>query len=144
MGRTYRNHGGTAAAEVAVLERRPWWTPELQRQFLNEPVRVRSGRGLRDLAGLLTPPPDVLIIEFELAPAGCLQWLGQRSGEAAHVPVVVIGTSRTAELEWLVRELGATEVVLDTVPGHLLAGLCRRQFQRANGRKSSRRNSPTD
>lgn len=116
----------------------------MQRQFLNEPVQVRSGRGLRDLAGLLTSSPDVLIVEFELAPAGCLQWLGRRSGEAAQVPVVVIGTTRTAELEWFVRELGATEVVLDTVPGYVLAGLCRRQFKRADGRESSRRNSSTD
>ena len=112
-----------------MLERRPWWTPELQRQFLGTDVRVRSGRSFRDLRTLLTPATRVLVLEFDVSPAECLQWLGGRSGMAAECSVVVIGTEESAELEWLVRELGATDFVPETIGGGALAVLCRKQFR---------------
>ena len=111
---------------IAVLERRAWWTPELQRQFASERVEVRSGRSFRDVPGLVSSGARVLIVDLELSPAECLQWLGRRPGAAAQAAVVVIGTERTAELEWPVRELGATGFVLETIPGHELAHFCRK------------------
>lgn len=122
-----------------MLERRAWWTPELQRQFASEDVRVRSRRSLGDLPALLESSPHVLVLEFELAPAGCLQWLGRRVGASAELATIVIGTDRTAELEWLVRELGAVDFVMETVPGHALADLCRRQFSPAKRRTNHER-----
>ena len=117
-----------AVGEIAVLERQRWWTPELQRQFLGTDVQVRSGRSFRDLRSLLTPATRVLVVEFHVSPAECLQWLGGRSEASAECAVVVIGTAQSAEFEWLVRELGATHFVPETIGGAALATLCRKQF----------------
>lgn len=136
--------GTTFSGEIAVLERRPWWTPELQRQFLGTGVRVRSGSSFRDLRSLLTPEIRVLAIEFDVSPAECLQWLGGRAGIAAECPAIVIGTEQTAEFEWLVRELGATDFVPETIGGRALAALCRKQFVRLPAWQSETMNVPSE
>ena len=40
-----------------MFEARPRWEPELQRQFTDEPVRVRGCRTWAELAVIAFPPP---------------------------------------------------------------------------------------
>jgi hypothetical protein len=113
---------------VYVFELRPRRVPELARQFQRENVRVRGFASLAALtAAAVNPGATVAVLELDAAPADCLRWLAERMGRPGQIDTVVIGTRRTAELEPLVRELGAAEFVWDTVGGESLARRCRRQ-----------------
>ena len=111
-----------AGVEVVVHERRPRWTPQLQRHLAAEGFRVRGCRSLADVApGRLTP--SVAILELEAAPAESLHFLARNAGSC---PIIVIAGPASAELEWPIRELGATAVVSEDVSPDALANLCRR------------------
>jgi len=112
-----------------VFEKRPRWAPELERQFANEAVRIVACRSLRDVADRsATVTRGVIVLDLAAAAAECLRFLGGRLGDAAALPVFVVGSERTAALEWPVRELRATAFFSRTIPGHELADLCRRQW----------------
>ena len=130
---------------VIVFEKRPRWAPELQRQFDDdEDVRVRACNSTADLERMQAETEDdragdwagepsgvrVAVLDFDAAPAECLQYLGRRIGRRLDCPSIVIGSPRTAALEWSVRELGAVEFVVDFISGERLASLCRRQWSR--------------
>ena len=116
-------------ATVIVVERRPRWTPELQRQFINEDVRVRSVRSTADvLEALERTPKCVVLLDFDSALAECLQFLGRWIGPVPFLPIVVVGSQRTASLEWVVRDLGALEFFADVPAGEDIVRLCRRQW----------------
>ncbi len=116
-------------ATVIVVERRPRWTPELQRQFVDEDVRVRSVRSTADvLEAVERAPKCVVLLDFDSAPAECLQFLGRWIGLVPFLSIVVVGSQRTASLEWVVRELGALEFFADVSAGEDIVRLCRRQW----------------
>lgn len=116
---------------VVVFELRSRWAPELQRQFAGEEVRIRACRSLRDLDGLLADSPgSIAILDLLAGPAVCLQFLARHGGHSPQTPIVVVGSCHTAELEWPIRELGATEF-LPAPTGERLAAVCRRQWQHA-------------
>ena len=125
-----------AEPTVFVFETKPRWTPELQRQFNDEDIRVRNCPSTSELVTLLesctvsgdTTPAFVVVLDFAAGAAECLQFLGRLISRAGPWPIIVIGSSRTAELEWSVRELGALEFVVDYISGEDLARLCRRQL----------------
>jgi hypothetical protein len=108
-------------ASVAVFERRPWWTPELQRQFRDEPVAVR---GCRSAADALRA--DVAVLQLGAAPADVLHSIARRMTAGCVQGVVVVTKSELSDLEWGVRELGADAFVGEQVAGEDLARLCRR------------------
>ena len=114
--------------EIFVCEKRPRWTPELQRQFARDDVRVRLFTRFGDLRREAEAArPVAVLIDFAAGPAECLQLLGRIFGRAGFPPVLVVGSPRTAELEWSLREFGVTEFLDEAAPGAQVARLIRRQ-----------------
>lgn len=113
---------------ILVFERRPFFGPELQRQFLHTAVSVRECRSFADV----TDEADrfdgvVFVIDFDAALADCINWLETRCRKMVpRWPIIVCASSRSAGLEWIVREAGATEFRTNHIPGDELAHLCRR------------------
>ena len=119
-----------AAQSVIVFERRPRWTPELERQFVGENVRVRACTDLRDALPLVEQPePPVLVLDLEADTAGCLRLLARLMGAAPLVPIICVASSQSTDLEWAARELGALDFAAGPIPGERLANLCRRQWR---------------
>lgn len=119
-----------------VFEKRPRWAPELERQFASENVRVVECRSLLDVAERsANVAQGVILLDLVGAAAECLRFLGRRLGDGAALPVFVVGSDRTAALEWPVRDLGATAFFAKTIPGHEMAELCRRQWAESIGGK---------
>jgi DNA-binding NtrC family response regulator len=71
----------------------------------------------------------VIVLDFDSGAADCLQFLGRMAGRNPWRPVIVIGSARTVDLEWPIRELGALAFLPGTVSGEDLARLCRRQWR---------------
>ncbi len=116
-------------AIAIVFEKRPRWGPELERQFESEDVRVVECRSLSDVAERSAGVArGVIVLDFAAAAAECLRFLGRWLGDGATLPVFIVGSNRTAALEWPVRDLGATAFFRKTIPGHEMADLCRRQW----------------
>ncbi len=114
---------------VIVFERQPRWVPEMQRQFIGEEVRVRWCTELRDMPRHLAANGSfVVILDFDENPAECLQFLNRFVSAPRSVPFLCIGSRNTAELEWIVRELGGLAFFPDHVTGDQIAALCRRQW----------------
>lgn len=119
-----------AESTIIVFERKPRYTPELQRQFLKDRVGVRACSSMADVErARVSTPGAVLLLELEAAPAEILQFLGGNVGRTADAPVFVAGSARMAALEWRVRELGAAEFIIEPIGGENLANLCRRHFE---------------
>ncbi len=118
--------GPEPLASVAVFERRPWWTPELQRQFCDVPVAIR---GCRSAADALRA--DVAVLQLGAAPADVLHCLARRRTAGCDRGVIVVAESELSDLEWGVRELGADAFVGGQIAGEDLARLCRRQLEKA-------------
>jgi DNA-binding NtrC family response regulator len=115
---------------VIVFEKRPRWAPELQRQFLNELVRVIACRSVRDveerLAGVAR---GAVLLDASAAPAECVQFLKNGLLNPEALPVIVVATAQLAEREWSFRELGAIAFLSGRNSGHAMASLCRRQWR---------------
>jgi DNA-binding NtrC family response regulator len=122
-----------------VFEKQPRWAPELQRQFLKEDVRVIACRSVRDAeersAGV---DRGVVLLDASVATAECLQFLRRGMTDPEALPVLIVGSTQTARLEWAFRELGAAAFFSKRIPGHEMASLCRRQWKDRNARTSER------
>lgn len=115
---------------IVVCERRPRLTSLLQRQFADECVHVRCCPRVVDIEPLLKQRGiGVVIVDFEVGPAECLQFLHRHLRASHACPVIVVGSERTADLEWFIRELGTLTFLPQPVPAGELAELCRRQFR---------------
>ena len=108
---------------IVVFESRSRWEPELQRQFLEDPVRVR---GCRKWSELSSQPADTIVIELPSDATGCLQWLGTFMARPRMTPIIVICSTQPADLEWPLREVGVREVIVGELDGEQLARSCRR------------------
>jgi DNA-binding NtrC family response regulator len=116
---------------LLIFERRPRWVPELERQFFGQDVRVRGCRSLKDVLERLASPADcVVVLDLEAAPAECLQTLGRLMTRSPSPTILVLASEAYRELEWPIRELGATAFLEEPVPGDEMAEWCRRQFRR--------------
>jgi DNA-binding NtrC family response regulator len=112
-----------------VFEQRPRWAPELERQFADEGVRVIACRSLTDVAERSARTPvGVILLDLQDAAADCLRFLGRRVSDAVALPVLIVGSDQTADLEWPVRDLGALAFFATKIPGDEMASLCRRQW----------------
>lgn len=116
---------------VVVFETRPRWTPELQRQFACECVRVRACGTWSDVRRRLAESGDsLLVLDLAVGAADALRYLGRQIGATSRRPVVVITDRRSADLEWSLRELGTVQVFTDDLSGEELADFCRRIWRR--------------
>ncbi|MEX0700617.1 MAG: hypothetical protein WD069_00835 [Planctomycetales bacterium] len=114
---------------IVVFEKRPRWTPELQRRLVGEPVHVRGCHSAGDVPGLAAAA--CVVLSLENAEGECLQVLGALAAGGADVPVIAIGSERSAGLEWPFRELGAVEFVAEPFIAEDIARICRRHVQQA-------------
>lgn len=115
---------------VLVFETRPRWAPELKRQFVSEPVRVRGCGSWNDVRDRLTESDNsLLVLDLTVGAAETLRFLEHQVGNRPVRPVIVIGEKRSAELEWSLRELGALQFFTDDLSGEELADFCRRQWR---------------
>lgn len=120
----------TPHAAIAVLEREPYWAPELQRQLGDEAIFVRACGGTNDVDRVFAEwPRSLAVVELDAAPSGILAWLSRRTARSDR-PVLVFASGAAAELETIVRELGAASFRADLVSGRELAAQCRRLLLR--------------
>ena len=116
-----------AVRKIVVLESRPRWEPELQRQFRNESVRVRGCRTWNELSGFAFPPiADVLVIDLPEDLSECLQWLSKLVAPLSIPAVILLCPSEAADLEWPLRDIGVREVLIGDLTGEQLARTCGR------------------
>lgn len=108
---------------IVVFENAPRWAPEMERRFHDDHhVVVRACRRIRDVSRLVpVDDPAVVLFDVPSEPAACLDLLPQLT-----TPVVAMVDDATADLEWSLRELGATSILHEFTPGHVLADVCRR------------------
>lgn len=120
----------TPDVTIAVLEFRPYWGPELKRQFANTPFGIRECRSVSGVDDVVCDfHPVLLIIDLEIGIEDCLGWLGQRfPADSRRFPIIVCGSPASLEFEWLLRELGVAEFLPDVIPGDQFARLCRWQL----------------
>ncbi len=118
------------AACVAVFEKRPYWGPELQRQFVARNILVRECRTLRDLIPATHEFAAALVVlDLDSAPVDCLAWLNLQFREPLRRPVIACASTDLADLEWTVREAGAIGFVGADISGGELARCCLRQLR---------------
>ena len=114
---------------IVVFESRPRWEPELQRQFQGESVRVRGCRTWKEVSAFVAPPVvDVVVIELPENLADFLQWLSRLVSQHQVPFIVVIGSPKLADVEWVLRDAGVQDVLLGDMTGERLARICRREF----------------
>ena len=112
---------------VLVLEESPFWSAELSRQFVKEPISLRMRPRVRDVPELLeTGTVGLLLIGLEIELPSVLRLLSGLGERLQKIATVVLLTDENRELEWSLRELGADEVVFMPVSGERLAGIIRR------------------
>ena len=117
---------------VIVFETAPYWAPELERQFLSEPVAVRACRSIRDLEALVRQEPAAgVLLDLAADAGGCLRWLGRREQQSPGPPATVVASADHSRLEWYVRELGAVAFVSEFIGGRRMAAVFRKQWERA-------------
>ncbi len=109
------------SATILILEREPYWTPELQRQFYGESIRIRGCRKWSELADDIHA---LVIVNFDEFASECLTGLPRRTHGAG--PLIVIGSSASAELEFVLRDAGASAFFPKLPTGEELARCCRR------------------
>ena len=118
-----------------MFEKRPYWGPELKRQYSDQPILVRECRSVHDLSPISEVAETVLVLTLDAAPHDCLIWLANHFQNHQKSPVVVISPVELADLEWPVREAGVAAFVSDEIAGHRLANVCRR-LMRSSGAAS--------
>ena len=136
---TFGTRGGTApfsqppfsqslmppVALLVVLEKQPYWVPELRRQFLKVPLEVRSCRTLHD-AGSCLGSADLLLLVLDEPETVCLNLLEQLAGEDGRRPIIAVTSDKNAEWEWAFREAGVWAFLTEPFDRDEVALLCRR------------------
>lgn len=122
-------------SSIIVLEGRPRWTPELERQCPPSAVadvRVLECRTTTDVARRVRETgggPVVVVMQLDASPAACLQFLARRLNGPERIPVIGLGSNAADPLEWLARDLGMNEYLNIDVPGEDLARICRKYLE---------------
>lgn len=115
---------------LVVLESRPRWEPELKRALESAELRITACRTAAATLRLLAEAREsVLIVDLEWGLAATL-----RIVEAVHErdltrAILVVFPATSGELEWPLRELGATSALCETVARQALPALALRICQ---------------
>jgi hypothetical protein len=100
---------------------RPWWAPELQRQFRGGPIAVRGCRSAEEAL-----QADLAVLQLAASHADVLHSLGQRMAAGSGRGVIIVATPELSRFEWDVRQLGVDTFVSERIAGEDMARLCRR------------------
>lgn len=114
--------------EIHVLEREPYWAPELRRQFADEPITVRHLTTASDLDRAGTARERIIVLhpgDDSRLLAECLRHL---PGSVS----VFVGIDKHRELECPLREGGATSFVSGQLSGEELARRIRKAWRIAH------------
>lgn len=138
---------------IIVLERRPQWRPELQREFQRgraaripnqrlvgcdsmaaiqqQSVDVFGCDTLRDLLQFHSTcraqvMPHVMVLDLRFGPSQVLQFLTQSQVGLSAGATVILGTVEHLILEPTLRELGASSFQVLPLPRERLGEVCRR------------------
>lgn len=119
-------------AQIIVLERRPRWAPELNRQIPDGSVVVRACRNTASLRERIEDVRSsgghcVVVLDPAGWPGECLttiSWLSRLK-----IRTVIAGYEGIELLEPSLRELGATAVLLPPVTGQKIGATCRRLLE---------------
>ncbi len=114
---------------LAILEKRSRWVPELKRRFLGTPITVRGYSTARELAG--GDYIGVALLVLDDLEEACLDLLFRLGRRMLPPCMVVVGSKQNADLEWSIRELGATAFVMTDIPSDEMVDLCRRLLKQA-------------
>ncbi len=118
---------------ILVCEAKPFWTPELQRQFLDTNVTVRGCGRWTEMAGADSPPARSLrIVDLEHRTAELLAGMGRDVPRTERPPLIVLASARWSEFEWVLREAGASAFFATWPTGEELARCCRRILNPGN------------
>ena len=115
---------------IALLEAKPRWGPELQRQFLRSAIEIRECRTIDDL--FRTPiqaPAGLFLVDLDSFIEDLLAEFTSKQGRnSAPWPVVGIASESLAPFEWILRDAGLAEFLPSTMTGEELSRVCRRQL----------------
>jgi hypothetical protein len=114
------------ATAILVHERDPYWTPELQRRFVNAPVAVRQCDPVAQLDIVRANYASaVIVIDLRDKPTSVLKGLLERDTAGQFDPIIVLADETLADWEWTLRGLGVTSFWTQPPSGRELARLCR-------------------
>lgn len=117
---------------ILVCEPEPYWTPELQRQFLGSQIAVRGCRKWSEMTELSRSCEGaVRLVDFPAVAADCLAGMAGEIFRADHPPLLLLIDAGTEELEWTLRDGGADAVLSDRIAAKDLVQICRRWLQSA-------------
>lgn len=125
---------------ISVFEARPYWGPELQRQFENSTTTIRECRSLSDLIPSTQGfDAALIVIDLESDLENALAWFIENWRESLHTcPLIACGSPSVSDLEWILRETGVTAFLPEVLSGDAFARLCRRHLNLPANAKSSR------
>jgi hypothetical protein len=124
-------NGKSMESVIGVYELRPYWGPELQRQFVSTQISVREHRRIDDLIpSIAQSVRAVIVIDLNDTVDDCLQWLSANfRNPLLNCPLVACASAANSQLEWIVREFGVTAFLPEVIPGDDMAHLCRRLLE---------------
>lgn len=118
---------------ILVVEQQRWHAPQLEREFAADDVHVRLlPQRNRVLNAVEESVPRIVILHIEDRFADALQLMDRLRRLPANLHTLAIFPPAARSLEWMLRELTATEVVFEPVPYGKLAAACRRILRRAH------------
>ena len=98
----------------------------MKRRFLDSRTIVRGCSARQDLLKAAAVIGSVMILVLENHEAHCVEIMGRFASQPNGPPVVVVTSTRNADLEWPLREMGAAAVVSDGITSDDMTDLCRR------------------
>lgn len=121
-------YSGSLPPVVLVLETAPRWAPELQRQFVSEPISIRQRTRPDEVRSLCASSTiGLLVVNLDSREEMMLHVL-KEAGQSRRVPCFVVAPVENRILEWAVRELGIEGFSLEPLPGEVLADRIRRRL----------------
>lgn len=123
---------------IVVMEARPRWEPELQRQFIDQPVRVRGCRTWSQVVSACVsdktaissrqPEVDLLVADLISQESSVWEWLREFASQPKRPIAIAICSEQWSEAEWTLRDAGIRDVLVGDCSGDQLAHCCRRMW----------------